>query len=1579
MALVALVAIRIHGADVAQSVSWGSLQQPHLILQNHYPLDVTASSGLPVTVTVQSGPAVIEAGTVRATNYGRIVLVAEQPGDDRHLPVSMERTFNQPAAITTPVGRWPRHEFTNNVTAVAAHGHLALVGNRAGMQVLDISRPSDPTELGSIGGGAVSGIAVSGQTAWLTFTREARAVDLSDPHHPSYTARLVPTNPISVVSAVGVNGQAVYLAGNDFDVFDLSVPQAPVHKGSLVVSGYVNAIRVVGAQAFVATTSGLHVLDVSNPLAPSLVGTAASSTCQDVWVDGGRAFVAAGNSGLVVFDVSDPAAPRRIGSLDTAGEAWGVRVAGNVALVADLVPGLRVIDVSNPTSPRLLSTLDTPGLAWQLALIGSSLLVADGPAGMQIVDVGIPNQPTRIGGFNLGTAYAVKLAGQTAYLANGASGLEVLDVSHPGEPRRIGNFDSHGTASDVEIVGTRAFLADGSAGMVVLDITDPTTPIKVGEVDTSGNASHLRVAGNRAYVADGASGLQVIDIANPAAPRLLGRYATQGFARRVEVVGESVYVADTSRGMFLVRATNPGSPSLIQRWPVNPPFQMSGVWAAGNTVYATETYLWTQSPPASTWTRSSTPAGVDVVVQGNRAYAAAGNAGFQVIDVSDPRDAFVLGTFPLGSFAQSIRASGDLAFVATDRAGLRIHRIREGVPQTLEFDPPSDIQLSLPTVELTGTSSGRLPVEFRLVSGPATLVGRVLTATNEGTIVVRANQGGDGQFLPVSAERTLTAKLATQTLSWGTLTNRLLPLNQPHPLQVDANSGLPVTVRVVGGPAYLSEGRLVVTNRGTVAIAANQPGGSGYAPVTVDRTFNLEGVAFSKVGEWPPYSRNAVDVAVAGQRAYLANADGGLSVWNVAEPSSPRILGTFDELDTTRAVTVSGSLAYVLGDSELYILDVSDPAIIRRRGRLSLEGTPRKIHLSGDIAYVISASGHLYTIDVTNPVAPRPVGMTFIPHLVWNAAPQSIRVEGKYAYIAAGDAGLLVLDVSWAERPSLVGQFDTPGSANDVHILGGIAYVADLASGLQIIDVTDPRKPALRGHLNLDGGCYQIEAVGQKAYLVSGWLVLHVASLSDPIQPMLLGQIGSGGSVAALEIADGLAFLARYSEAVDIIDVGDPSALKRVSRFAPFGSLQGVDVVGSTAYLADGPAGLRVLDVSDPSSPSEMASVEMGSLLATVLVHDGLALAATLSEGLHLLEVSASGSPTLVSTIPSPAGGPVSAEGQRVYLSEGPTGVSLFDVSNRMVPRKVSEISMPSAVYDMQVSDGILYATVEGALTIVDWQDPNSPLIRGSIEIPNASRLEVEDGVALVTRDSGMALADVSDPDFPRIKGELDDMTVRDALPLGNQVLIAGRGLRAFDLTHPRNPVESGSHATIGFPRDLSISGDLVFAATERKFMIFRQRMGMVQDIRFDLPQRAALSAGSVALSSVADSGLPVNFTVVSGPGTVVGNQLVFSAPGEIRVRAEQPGDATFLPAGPVERSILITADPRIRPETVTRRDPNQLEFRVVAQPGQPFSVLASEDLGKWLVISSHVATEDESLITVTLSAAARFFRVRED
>ena len=73
-------------------------------------------------------------------------------------------------------------------------------------------------------------------------------------------------------------------------------------------------------------------------------------------------------------------------------------------------------------------------------------------------------------------------------------------------------------------------------------------------------------------------------------------------------------------------------------------------------------------------------------------------------------------------------------------------------------------------------------------------------------------------------------------------------------------------------------------------------------------------------------------------------------------------------------------------------------------------------------------------------------------------------------------------------------------------------------------------------------------------------------------------------------------------------------------------------------------------------------------------------------------------------------------------------------------------------------------------------------------------------------------------------------------------------------------------------------------------------------------PVVAALTYGDAAasLTATADSGLPVSYSVVSGPGTLVGNRLTATAAGEIVVRASQPGDAVFGAADNVDQNIVV-------------------------------------------------------------------------
>jgi len=68
------------------------------------------------------------------------------------------------------------------------------------------------------------------------------------------------------------------------------------------------------------------------------------------------------------------------------------------------------------------------------------------------------------------------------------------------------------------------------------------------------------------------------------------------------------------------------------------------------------------------------------------------------------------------------------------------------------------------------------------------------------------------------------------------------------------------------------------------------------------------------------------------------------------------------------------------------------------------------------------------------------------------------------------------------------------------------------------------------------------------------------------------------------------------------------------------------------------------------------------------------------------------------------------------------------------------------------------------------------------------------------------------------------------------------------------------------------------------------------------------LSSPPFALGATASSGLPVTYTLLSGPASLVNDTVQLTGPGAISVQAGQPGDATYLPAASVNQTFNVIA-----------------------------------------------------------------------
>ena len=125
-------------------------------------------------------------------------------------------------------------------------------------------------------------------------------------------------------------------------------------------------------------------------------------------------------------------------------------------------------------------------------------------------------------------------------------------------------------------------------------------------------------------------------------------------------------------------------------------------------------------------------------------------------------------------------------------------------------------------------------------------------------------------------------------------------------------------------------------------------------------------------------------------------------------------------------------------------------------------------------------------------------------------------------------------------------------------------------------------------------------------------------------------------------------------------------------------------------------------------------------------------------------------------------------------------------------------------------------------------------------------------------------------------------------------------------------------------------------------------------------------------MSATASSGLPVTFTVVSGPGQLNGSTLSFDAAGTIVVRADQAGDSRY---EAVSATLSIVVNPAIQtisfdpPASLTYYPSVALTLDATASSGQ--SVSFKVESGPGILIANFLSIQGSGTIVITASAGA--------
>jgi hypothetical protein len=139
-------------------------------------------------------------------------------------------------------------------------------------------------------------------------------------------------------------------------------------------------------------------------------------------------------------------------------------------------------------------------------------------------------------------------------------------------------------------------------------------------------------------------------------------------------------------------------------------------------------------------------------------------------------------------------------------------------------------------VSATSASSGA--VSYSVVSGPATIVGNMVTLTGAGTVVLSASQAANGNYAAATTTTSFTVATEVPTLSFATIPAETFG-NAAFTVSATSTSSGAVTYTVVSGPATIVGSTVTLTGSGTVMLSASQAANGNYAAATTTTSFTV--------------------------------------------------------------------------------------------------------------------------------------------------------------------------------------------------------------------------------------------------------------------------------------------------------------------------------------------------------------------------------------------------------------------------------------------------------------------------------------------------------------------------------------------------------------------------------------------------------------------------------------------------------------------------------------------------------------------------------------------------------------------
>jgi hypothetical protein len=568
-------------------------------------------------------------------------------------------------------------------------------------------------------------------------------------------------------------------------------------------------------------------------------------------------------------------------------------------------------------------------------------------------------------------------------------------------------------ANDVSINGVYAYVACGHDGLRIVDISRPGSFSDVGQYAVN-DTNHdyvfaVAVGGNYAYLGT-QNDVWVVDISNPENPQTILNLPIAGTKNAIRIAGDYAFVC--TWGMSIIDISDPADAQVV--------------WNSD--------FSWEID---------------DIDVHGNIAYAAAGEHGVIVLDISEISSPQIIDEFCFADYAwvSGVAVSGNYALLAAGSRGLQVldlstmeiatgidslsYAFRIKIKDSFAYMTYGNPECPLAVIDISNPAS---PQTLGIYYPPQDIVNFAVV----GDMVYVADFEHGLRLVDVSAPRI------------------------PHEEYAYNRYGHDLEVTVKDDYAFVQEDYRIAT------------------------------VNFSNL--YHPYEASSLDfiqsirdLHFVGDVAYVCHQSTTcLEAIDFSDPSSPEPLGSYSsESCQPYFSAIYDHYAYLLGYHGITIVDISDPRTMTEAGNFSITVSNCFLETFDHYAVFQNAVQRIVLLDLSDPLSPTIAGgydlgryeycnqakvvndrlylcctdkfrifdisdlqnWELLSETEFSGDPRAylcrFDIVGSYAYLAVAYRGLCVLDITDGSNPQQVGLYRTPGFPEGIDVTGTMAVVAD--------------------------------------------------------------------------------------------------------------------------------------------------------------------------------------------------------------------------------------------------------------------------------------------------------------------------------------------------------------------------------------------------------------------------------------------------------------------------------------------------------------------------------------------------------